>query len=194
MNPTSDLPTIEPVAATGRRPAAPILRIRPGRRRPLVLSTLGAGGYGFQASQLIGRLSQKCDMIYMTTTFGHSPQTKNLPEGPFFRVPYFATMTKNRTLDTMLSFAVATWRSLRFIRRHKPDLVVGVAMPQSTALLLAARLLACETVFVESITRTTKPSNTAVICHRFRLARFLFVQWPELKERLPRAIYAGKIL
>jgi UDP-N-acetylglucosamine:LPS N-acetylglucosamine transferase len=86
------------------------------------------------------------------------------------------------------------WRSLKFIWRRKPDLVLGVAAVISIPLLIAGRLLGRDTVFVESLTRVTTPSLTARLCHDLRLARTLYVQWPELIDKLPRATYAGKVI
>ena len=57
---------------------------------------------------------------------------------------------------------------------------------------LAGKLVGASIAFVETGSRVTSPSLTGRIM--YRLADLFFVQWPELRRVLPRAIYAGRLM
>ena len=55
------------------------------------------------------------------------------------------------------------------------------------------RVTRSRVVYVESIARTESLSLTGKILYHARLADLFFVQWPGLAQRLPRAVYAGRL-
>ena len=94
-------------------------------------------------------------------------------------------------------------RGLRFIRSYhdarkllalvQPNAVVCVASSIAVPLFLAARGSGATTVFVESITRVTRPSLTAQLLASLRLCNRIYVQWPESQAFCPNAVYSGHL-
>jgi UDP-N-acetylglucosamine:LPS N-acetylglucosamine transferase len=54
-----------------------------------------------------------------------------------------------------------------------------------------ARLLGIKVIFVETGSRVTALSLTGRLM--YRIANLFFVQWPDLVQRYPKAIYAGRL-
>lgn len=54
-------------------------------------------------------------------------------------------------------------------------------------------LLATRIVYVESIARTRRFSLSAKILYKARIADMVFVQWEQLAQTYPRAIYKGRL-
>ena len=86
------------------------------------------------------------------------------------------------------------YRTVLFIRRYKPDVVIALAAPAGVFMLLAARLMGCETVYIESITRVRTPSRTLRLCRFLRAARHILVQWPQLEGVVPHTRYEGSVV
>ena len=61
---------------------------------------------------------------------------------------------------------------------------------------MLCRLLgySCKIVYVESIARVSKLSMSGVILYHTGLADAIFVQWPELQQKYPHSIYAGRLM
>lgn len=95
----------------------------------------------------------------------------------------------NRNVPNLLRNAVL---ALRVLRRVRPAVVLttgaGVAIPFAWI----ARLRGVPVVYVESLTRIDELSTSGRLIAP--IADRLYVQWPELAERVPAARYAGQLL
>lgn len=176
-----------------KTPALDAGSLAAGAARPRILLTLGGGGYGLQATLLGRALKAHADLIYMTGPFGRWPQEVGLPDSPYFIAPYFKSVVAGSRWRDLLSSFVIGYRSFRFLRQHKPDCVVALAMPQALATLLVSRLLGYPTIFIESVTRVEVPSATIRLCRRLCAAKHLYVQWPGLVEKVPGSEFRGRV-
>lgn len=48
--------------------------------------------------------------------------------------------------------------------------------------------------YIESIARVKKLSLSGLLLYKLRIADQFFVQWPQLKQKYPRACYAGRLM
>ena len=163
------------------------------RARPRILLSLGGGGYGHQAKLLAVHLAPYADLMYITTVGARQPGRHGVPDGPCLVVPHSRGVTRGTRFTTALAVLVVLAKAPLFLARHRPDCVVGVAMPTSLVLLFVARLMGVRTVFVESLTRVRTPSVTLRWCRRLRLAEHLLVQWPSLVASVPGTRYEGRV-
>ncbi|MDT7950286.1 MAG: hypothetical protein RQ966_02170 [Acetobacteraceae bacterium] len=155
--------------------------------RPAGLTVLIGGGFKFETACLLPKLADSLDLHCFCTEWGGTPGTDGIPVGQYESVPSFATVTRPGYWRSTRAFIVTFWRSLQRIRRHRIDLVFGFGCSHMVPMLLAARLLRRQTIFIESITRADTLSTTGRIVYRLRLADTFIVQWPELKRDWPRA-------
>ncbi|KAL4419553.1 hypothetical protein ABPG77_006884 [Micractinium sp. CCAP 211/92] len=94
----------------------------------------------------------------------------------------------------------ALWTAVAMVLDHSPDLVLlngpGTCIPIAAAAFLLRLLGLCEgrVVYVESIARVYRLSLSGKILYHSRLAHTFFVQWEELQQRYPRAVYAGRLM
>lgn len=80
----------------------------------------------------------------------------------------------------------------RVLRALDPDVVLSTGAALAVPFLLGARLRGRRAVYVESFTRVHDLSLSGRIVYPFASA--VFVQWPSLAERRPRARYVGSVL
>lgn len=95
----------------------------------------------------------------------------------------------NRSLGKLARNALLA-RSV--LREFDPHVVLSTGAALAVPFLLGARLTGRRTVYCESFTRVHELSLSGRIVAPF--VNELFVQWPELAERRPKARYEGSVL
>ncbi len=83
------------------------------------------------------------------------------------------------------------FRSLAILLKERPDVVVCTGVLATVPLCLLCRLFGKKLVFIESYAKVSTPTLTGKLLYPF--ANIFYVQWPELLEFYPKAIYVGGI-
>ena len=155
------------------------------RRKPLALVILSGGGFTFETRRLLDALRDDLDFLYVRTEFGGIPGEAGLPGGECRPVLSFSTKTRGSVGRDLRAFLSTLATSLVLARRRRIDLIVAVGCSHAVPMLLAGRMLRVRTVFVESITRVGRLSNTGRLIYHCRLATMFIVQWPDLRAAYP---------
>lgn len=162
--------------------------------RQKVLVTLAGGGYENEAKMLLRQLGDGFDYGFVTTRDAawHAPQLP-LP-GEVHVLPTLTRKLDPSRLKAALRFLYALAMALPLVRRERPAAIIGVASPICLPLFVWGRLFGARCVFIESITRTSKLSLTGRIASRAHLVDRVYVQWPDLRDCCPHAIYQGTVV
>ena len=92
---------------------------------------------------------------------------------------------------SLVSLARNTARAWRLLSRHRPAAVLTTGAAIAVPFSWLGRLFGAEVIYIESVTRIESPSLALRLVRP--AASRIYVQWPELLERVPRAKYAGTI-
>jgi UDP-N-acetylglucosamine:LPS N-acetylglucosamine transferase len=153
---------------------------------------LGRGGHTAQTFALVDLLGKRFSYLYLIGILDRLTPKKIRIDGRVLRV--FAprllpqdsrVMSVIRTLFTMLL-------SLIYFVICRPVAVVSCGTGITIPVFYAARVLGIKTVFIESLSRVESLSITGRLL-RGKTDLFM-VQWPELANRVPEAIYGGQLL
>lgn len=136
---------------------------------------------------LLMSLEYDYDFVYLRTEFGGCPGQDGLPAGPSYVVPMFATVTNKSLRATVRAFFATFSAAWGAIGTHAPTVALGIGCSHLVPIFLAARLRRKPTIFIETITRGDKLSNTGRVVYYLKLATHFIVQWPNLRETYPRA-------
>jgi hypothetical protein len=117
-------------------------------------------------------------------------ESKICHPGPIYRVMRPRDKEHHLIRDACKTLFSA-WQSWSALRACKPDAVLTSGPSVAVPVCILARLTGRRVLFVETGSRVTELSLTGKIL--YRVATVFFVQWPELAERYPRAIYAGRL-
>lgn len=101
--------------------------------------------------------------------FAHGPTNRNIP---------------NLLRNLRLALAV--------VRRLRPQVVLTTGAGVAVPFAWIARAFGARVVYVESLTRIDRPSLSCRLI--LPVADRVYVQWPELAGRIPRARYAGNLV
>jgi UDP-N-acetylglucosamine:LPS N-acetylglucosamine transferase len=95
----------------------------------------------------------------------------------------------NRSIKNLIRNLFLAWR---VIGRVRPRVILSTGAGVAVPFAWIGRLRGARVVFVESLTRIDGPSLS---CRMIApVAERVYVQWPELAERYPRAIYRGAVV
>lgn len=100
--------------------------------------------------------------------WAYSPTNRNLPN--FFR-------------NLRLSFQV--------LKDYRPDVILTTGAGVAVPFLILGRLMGCQTVFIESVTRVTSLSLSAKLALPFLTV--LYVHWQQLLDQYPQAELIGAL-
>ncbi len=82
-------------------------------------------------------------------------------------------------------------KSVGILMREKPDAVICTGVLAMIPLCLLAKLMGKKLVYLESFAKVTSPTLSGKLLYRF--ADRFYVQWPQMLEIYPNAIYIGGI-
>ena len=82
--------------------------------------------------------------------------------------------------------------TVRIVQREKPDLVICTGASIAIDFGVAAKLLGCKFMYVESISRSTDLSVSGKLV--YPIADEFYVQWEQLVGKYPRAIFKGTVV
>jgi beta-1,4-N-acetylglucosaminyltransferase len=155
------------------------------RQRPVALVILSGGGFSFETKCLLKANSDDLDFIYLKTHFGGTPGEGDIPPGAAHLVPSFSSVTQRSARRSVNAFLKTFLQTFDLLRHNRIDLIIAIGCSHAIPMLLAGRIFGRKTVFIESITRVDKLSNTGKIVYYFRLANIYLVQWPNLQKIYP---------
>ena len=81
--------------------------------------------------------------------------------------------------------------SLGIFLKERPDVVICTGVLAMIPMCLLAKLFGKKLIYIESFAKVTSPTETGKLLYRF--ADQFYVQWPQMKQIYPKAIYLGGI-
>jgi beta-1,4-N-acetylglucosaminyltransferase len=83
-------------------------------------------------------------------------------------------------------------QSLRILLQVRPDAIISAGPAIAVPVSIIGKVLGTRIIYVESSSRIRHVSLTGRIMYRW--ADLFFVQWQQLQEKLPEAIFAGRLV
>jgi len=156
-----------------------------------LLVVLGEGGHTTELLNLVDLLGDRYEYHYVASKQDNLSADQLRIAGQIYRV------LRPRGKDTSPPMAVlrtlaSAWQALRVLLRVRPKAILSCGPAIAVPVAILGKLLGARVIFVETGSRIRTVSMTGKIMYRW--ADLFFVQWPQLKEKLPRAIYAGRLI
>lgn len=159
-----------------------------------LLVVLGEGGHTKQMLRLVELLGPGYEYHYVAVE-GDDLSTARLPHpGPVYRLPRPRSKVRGRTEPAWRAAwntLRCAWRAWKVLRQVHPQVVLGAGPAISVPVSLVGKVLGAKVIHVESASRVRCLSLTGRIL--YPVADLFFVQWEGLRERHPKAIYAGRL-
>jgi len=160
-----------------------------------IIVTVAGGGFAWESQALIKALGKDYEYHFVTTSDSLGKiEVLNLPKGKIHVITKPTTMNVRsvwiRAINTLKGF----WNAYKVVKKTNPFAIICLGTSLSVPLCFWGKLFKKKTIFIESITRVSKPSVTGRIISLLRLSNRFYVQWPEAINLYKRSIYKGTIL
>ncbi|MBW2740807.1 MAG: hypothetical protein JRE64_18620 [Deltaproteobacteria bacterium] len=163
--------------------------------RKKILVTLTGGGFLWEAQALIKGLGKGYDYHFVTTPDAPvKVGVADIPDGEVHAIAKLTTMNVKSSLKKVKNTLCSLRDACKVIREVDPFAVICVGSSIAVPLCFWAKCFRKKAIFVETITRISKPSLTGKIISTLKLCDRFYVQWPEAVNLYKGAIYAGTVL
>lgn len=157
-----------------------------------VLIALGMGGHTNQMLRLVDKLGEIYNYEYVV---GHDDQTsisKIKFKGPVHKI-YNPRLMKDKSLFIIiLKMFPTTFNAFKILWKTKAKVVLGCGPSFNLPLLWLAKVIfRKKVIFFESWVRVENKSMTGRLIYPY--TDLFLVQWPKLKEKYEKAVYAGRL-
>ncbi len=156
-----------------------------------LLVVLGEGGHTAELLNLVELLGHSYNYYYIVSKEDNLSANRIKYPGPIY---YLSRPRGKHTgnLSAALRLGWAGVQALGILLRVRPTAILSTGPAIAVPVSIIGKLLGARLIFVETGSRVKSLSLTGRIMYHW--ADLFFVQWPYLKERLPRAIYAGRLV
>lgn len=156
-----------------------------------LLVVLGEGGHTTELLKLVDLLGAGYDYHYIISKEDNLSADAIRQTGPIYRL----TRPRGKNsglLSSMLQTLLAGIESVWILLRVRPAAILSAGPAIVVPVAIVGKLLQARIIFIETGSRIKSLSLTGRIMYRW--ADLFFVQWPQLAEKFPRAIYAGRLM
>ena len=156
-----------------------------------MLIVLGEGGHSTELLNLIKLMGTQYEYCYIVSKEDNLSIDRITHTGQIYKL--------DRPRGKYTSKMMAIWLTLKafidalfILLRVRPMAILSTGPAIAVPVSIVGKLLGAWIIFVETGSRIATLSLTGRIMYRW--ADLYFVQWPQLQQKLPKAIYAGRLV
>lgn len=141
------------------------------------------GGH-FEQLMMLKPLMDKYDSFIIT----EKPQYKSNTKG--IRT-YYLNQVNRKELTCCPRMIANVFKTFRIYSKEQPDLIICTGVLAMLPMCLWMKLKKKKVIYIESFAKVTSPTLSGKLMYKY--ADQFYVQWPQMKEIYPNAIYLGGI-
>lgn len=155
-----------------------------------ILVVLGSGGHTAQMVRLVSMLSPSHAYYYMVGLDDQLSESKITRAGTINRV-HRARRHEDGLIKTVVKVIRLSFESLSVLWKTRPDVIINAGPGMAVPVAVLGKIFGRKVITIEDWSRVYSRSRSGNILYQF--SDLFFVQWPEMLERYPKAIYAGRL-
>lgn len=156
-----------------------------------VMVILGEGGHTTEILELVDMLGSIYDYSYLIACHDQISEGQIRIAGSVLRTVIPRTKPSKFFETLKLSFFCSIQEFMALLKA-RPKAIITVGAGIAVPISIFGRLSGVKIIYIETISRVRALSITGKIM--YHIAHLFFVQWEPLKEKYPKAIYAGRLL
>lgn len=152
-------------------------------RKPKVCFAASSGGH-YEQLMMLKPLMEKYESFVITEETAYNSKVNG-------RKMYYMKQVNRKEKSFMPRMINNTLRSLKIYRKEKPDVVICTGVLAMIPMCLIAKVHGKKLIYIESFAKVTSGTLTGKLLYKF--ADQFYVQWPEMLNIYPNAIFLGGI-
>ena len=141
------------------------------------------GGH-FEQLMMLNPLIEKYDSFIVTERTSYSVIEKN-------KKTYYLTQVNRNEKLAIIKMIINILLSIKIFIEEKPAIVITTGVLATIPMCLIAKIFRRKIIYIESFAKINSPTLTGKLIYKF--ADQFYVQWKEMLEIYPKAIYKGGI-
>lgn len=141
------------------------------------------GGH-FEQLMMLKPLMDKYDSIIVTERSLYSVENKDVKT-------YYLNQINRKERIFLFRMIVNLLKTIKILIIENPDIIISTGALSTFPLCLLGKLLRKKIIFIESFAKINSPTLTGKLVYKF--ADQFYVQWEDMKQVYPNAIYKGGI-
>lgn len=142
-----------------------------------------SGGH-FEQILMLKPLMGEYDSFLITEKTTYNVQVKNVKM-------YYLYQVNRKERKFLLEMIGNVLISLYIFIKERPDAVISTGVLAMIPICLLAKLFRKKLIYIESFAKVSTPTETGKFLYKY--ADQFYVQWPQMREIYPNAIYLGGI-
>ena len=142
-----------------------------------------SGGH-YEQILMLKPLMEKYDSFLITEKTKYKASAKNVKM-------YYLHQVNRKEILFPLAMIGNSFKSLFILIKERPDAVITTGVLAMIPMCLLAKLFRKKLIYIESFAKVHSANQTGKLLYKF--ADQFYVQWPQMKEIYPKAIYLGGI-
>lgn len=141
------------------------------------------GGH-FEQLMMLKPLMDKYDSFIITEKTQYKSNTKGIRT-------YYLNQVNRKELTCCPRMIANVFKTFRIYSKEQPDLIICTGVLAMLPMCLWMKLKKKKIIYIESFAKVTSPTLSGKLMYKY--ADQFYVQWPQMKEIYPNAIYLGGI-
>ncbi len=142
-----------------------------------------SGGH-YEQLMMLKPLMEKYSSFVVTEKTKYNAKSSNIKT-------YYMNQVNRKELLFIPNMIVNLFKSIGIVLKEKPDVVICTGVLAMIPICLLCKIRSGKLIYIESFAKVTSPTLTGKLLYKF--ADQFYVQWEQMKEVYPNAIYLGGI-
>lgn len=153
------------------------------KKKMKICFTSSSGGHLEEISRL-NKIAERYEHFLIT-------EKSSFNQNNFGKKKYYVPQTNRKELFFIFKFVYLFMYAFYIMIKEKPDIIISTGALVTYPICTIGKLLKKKIIYIESFARCDKPSLTGKLM--YKQADLFIVQWKELLEYYPNAVYGGGI-
>lgn len=145
--------------------------------------TASTGGH-FEQLMMLKPLMEKYNSFIVTEKSQYSVNVKGVKT-------YYLKQVNRKELTCIINMLSNTVKTIKLLIQEKPDIIISTGALATIPLCVFGKIFRKKIIFIESFAKINSPTLTGKVIYKF--ADQFYVQWENMLEIYPKAIYRGGI-
>lgn len=142
-----------------------------------------SGGH-YEQLLMLKPLMEKYESFVITEETAYKAKVKD-------KKMYYMKQVNRKEKTFIPRMIVNTFRSISVYHKEMPDVIICTGVLAMIPVCLIAKIHGKQLIYIESFAKVTSATLSGKLLYKF--ADQFYVQWPQMKEIYPNAIYLGGI-
>lgn len=161
-----------------------MINLRREKKQKLKLCFAASSGGHYEQLMMLKPLMEKYESFILTEKTDYISEEQNIKS-------YYVMQVNRKEKMCFIKLIVNAIKSLIIFAIERPDTIICTGVLAMIPMCLISKLFGRKLIYIESFAKVTSPTMSGKLLYKY--ADQFYVQWPQMKEYFPKAIYLGGI-